>query len=204
LNKNEFILELRKRLKGLPEKEISECITFYSEIIDDYIEEGLSEEKAVSKVGDIDMVISQIIDDTPLSKIIKDNVKTDGKIRGWQIALLIIGSPVWLSLLIASFSVILSLYISFWAIIISLWSVFVSFIAASFGITLAGIIIILSNYKLSGIAMIAAGLVCAGLSIFLFYGCKYATKGILFVSKTALISIKRYFIKKEVKNNEKN
>ncbi len=199
MNKQEFVSELEKRLNGLPKRDIDECITFYTEIIDDYIEEGLSEESAIAKIGDINDVVSQIIDDTPLSKIIKDRVKTERKFRMWEILLLIIGSPIWLSLLIAAFSVVLSLYISFWTIIISLWSVFAAVIGSAFCGLVAGVFFIVSGYLPSGIAMIAAGIVCAGLSIFLFYGCKYATKGLLLITKKALIGIKCAFIKKEVK-----
>ena len=45
--------------------------------------------------------------------------------------------------------------------------------------------------------MIGAGIVCAGLSIFMFYGCKAATKGILVLTKKLAVWIKNCFIKKE-------
>ena len=47
MTKFEFLEELRNGLNGLPKNEIEERISFYSEIIDDYIEDGLSEEHAV-------------------------------------------------------------------------------------------------------------------------------------------------------------
>ena len=52
MNKQEFLSRLRKQLKGLEDKE--ERITFYSEMIDDRMEEGLSEEEAVAAVGSLD------------------------------------------------------------------------------------------------------------------------------------------------------
>jgi hypothetical protein len=42
-----------------------------------------------------------------------------------------------------------------------------------------------------GTALIAAGLVCAGLSIFLFFGCKVATKGILLLTKQLALWTKK-------------
>ena len=60
MTKEEFISELRKKLSGLPEKEIEEGLSFYCEIIDDKIEEGFSEEEAVSGVGSVDEIASQI------------------------------------------------------------------------------------------------------------------------------------------------
>ena len=45
--------------------------------------------------------------------------------------------------------------------------------------------------------MIAIGFVCAGLSIFMFYGYKAATNGILILTKKVATGIKNCFIKKE-------
>ena len=49
------------------------------------------------------------------------------------------------------------------------------------------------------VPMFAAGLVCAGLAIFLFYGCKAVTKGCAWLTKMILLATKRCFIKKEDK-----
>ena len=98
-------------------------------------------------------------------------------VKTWEIVLLVVGSPIWLSLLLAAFAVMLSLYASLWSVVISLWAVFGSLIGCAFGGVVAGIVIACSGNALSGIAMLAAGIVCAGLSIFMFYGCKAATKG---------------------------
>ena len=54
MNKQAFLERLRKALSGLPPKEQEERITFYSEMIDDRMEEGLSEEEeAVASIGTI-------------------------------------------------------------------------------------------------------------------------------------------------------
>ena len=52
---------------------------------------------------------------------------------------------------------------------------------------------------LPGIAVIAAAMVCAGLSIFAFLGCAAATAGAARLTKIIFFSIKRLFFKKEVK-----
>ena len=72
MTKLEFLEGLEKGLSGLPKNDMDERIAFYIEIIDDRIEEGLSEEDAVSKIGKIDEVISQIIADTPINKLVKE------------------------------------------------------------------------------------------------------------------------------------
>ncbi len=198
MNKTVFTLELYEKLPNIPSEEIDERLAFYIEIIDDRIEDGLSEEEAVSSVGSIDDIAQQILADVPLSAIVKKSIKSKRRLKVGEIILLILGSPIWVSLGFAAFAVLFSLYISLWAVIISLWAVFVSLIACFIGGVLACIIFGVGGNGASGVAMLAAGIVCAGLSIFMFYGCKAATKGILIFTKKMVIRTKNCFIKKEV------
>ena len=105
------------------------------------------------------------------------------KLPTWEIVLLVLGSPIWLSLLIAAIAVVLSVYISLWSIIISLWAVFGSIVACAFAGILCGIVFAMVGFEITGVAMIAAGLILAGLSIFLYYGCKLATTGTVLLTK---------------------
>ena len=196
MNKQEFLAQLRKGLSGLPQEGIEERLTFYGEMIDDRMEEGLSEE-AVSAIGSIDEIVAQVLADIPLAKIAKDRIKSKRRLKVWEIVLLVLGSPIWLSLGIAAFAVILSLCISLWAVIISLWAVFVSLAACTIGGVLACVIFTVGGNGASGVAMLSAGIVCAGLSIFMFYGCKAVTKGTLMLTKKITVWIKNCFIKKE-------
>ena len=75
MNKREFIKKLKEMLSDLPEKEINERIEFYSEMIDDRIEDGLTEEQAIKDIGTVEEVSKQIIDEIPLFKIIKHKLK---------------------------------------------------------------------------------------------------------------------------------
>ena len=153
--------------------------------------------KSLSK--EFNVSIDELLDNTfELKKVVlSSNEETTKKLKVWQIVFLIVGSPVWLSLLIALFVVIFSLYITLWILIISLWVVFSFVIGSSIGSIIAGIVIVFSSNNLLGIAMIGVGIFCLGLSIFLFYGCKMASKGIIFLTRKAFLGIKSRFIKKE-------
>jgi len=198
MSKQEFLAQLRKGLSGLPQDDIEERLIFYSEMIEDRKEEGLSEEEAVSAVGTVDEIVTQVVAETPFAKIAKERIKSKRRLSAGEIVLLALGSPIWLSLGIAAFAVILSLYISLWAVIISLWAVFASFAACSIGGVLACVVFIVDGNGASGLAMLSAGIVCAGLAIFMFYGCKAATKGTLILTRKIAIWTKNCFIKKEV------
>lgn len=196
MTKQEFLARLRKGLSELPREDMEERLTFYSEMIEDRKEEGLSEEEAVSAVGTIDEIVSQVVAEIPLPKIAKERIKPR-RLSAGEIVLLALGSPIWLSLSVAAFAVILSLYISLWAVLISLWAVFVSLAACSVAGILACAVFAVDGNGAPGIAMLAAGVVCAGLSIFMFYGCKAATTGTFMLTKKIALWIKNCFRGKE-------
>lgn len=197
MGKQEFLVQLRKGLSGLPHADIEERLTFYSEMIEDRMEEGLPEAEAVAAVGSVEQIIAQTLADIPLAKIAKEITKPKKRLKAWEIVLLVLGSPVWLSLLIAAFAAILSLYVSLWAMLISLWAVFGSLAGCAFGGIAAGIVFVCNSETVAGIAMVSAGLVCAGLAMFLFLGCKAATRGIWVLTKKFMIWAKRCFTGKE-------
>lgn len=195
MTKHNFLLSLKDRLSGLPKEELEERLHFYKEMIDDRMEEGLSEEDAVHAIGSIDEIAAQILADTPFTQLVKEKTKSSKPRKVWEITLLVLGSPVWLSLLISAFAVLLSLYISLWSLIISFWAVFVSVVACTLGCMISGIIFALRFHRLTGIAFIGASFACAGLSIFLLYGCKAATNGTLQLTKKIALGLKKCFIK---------
>lgn len=197
MNKQEFLDRLNEGLSGLPQDDIEERLTFYSEAIEDRMEEGLSEEESVSAVGSVDEIVAQTVADTPLAKNQKERIKPKRRLKAWEIVLLALGSPIWISLAIVAFAVIFSIYVSLWAVIVSLWAAFASFAACSIGGVAACVVLTVGGNGASGLAMLAAGIVCAGLSIFMFYGCRAATKGILAITKKMAILIKKCFRGKE-------
>ena len=71
MTKQEFLKKIEKGIKSLPQKEINKHLQFYSEMIDDRIEEGQTEEEAIKDIGTVEEVAKQIINEIPLFKIIK-------------------------------------------------------------------------------------------------------------------------------------
>ena len=57
---------------SLPQGDVEERLTFYSEMIDDRMEEGISEEEAVCEIGSVDEIVSQIIADIPFTKLVRE------------------------------------------------------------------------------------------------------------------------------------
>ena len=197
MTKSEFLSALRAHLYGLPKDEIDERIDFYGEAIDDRIEEGLSEEDAVGELGSLDDIVFEIIGEVPLGKIIKERVKPKRKMKAWEIVLLAIGSPVWVSLLAAALAVVLSLYASLWSVVLSLWAVFASLAAGALGGVVGGAVCAFLGEGLFGIALIGLGIASAGLAIFAFFGCRLASEWAWVLTKKMVLFTKKCFMGKE-------
>lgn len=197
MTKIEFLTSLRQRLSGLPQEEIHERLRFYSEMIEDRVEEGISEEEAVSAVGSVEEIAAQIIKETPSVHISKSKPCSRWHPNAWMVLLLILGSPLWLPLLIAVFSVAFSLYVTLWSVIISLWAVFGSVIACAICGVVVGVVFSLCGNRLVGIALTGSSLVCAGFSILLFYGCKAISKATVWLTKKTFAVIRKCFTRKE-------
>lgn len=191
---------MHDKLSGLPQGDVEERISFYIEMIEDRMEEGLSEEEAVASVGSVDEIVSQIIAEIPLAKIAKEKMKPK-RIKAWEILLLILGVPLWVPLLIAAASVAVSLYAAVWSVVVSVWAAFVSVATSAFAGVIAGIGFASGGIVLPGVALIGGGLFCAGLAVFLFFGSLAATKGMVKLTKKLILCIKKWFVKKEAKES---
>ncbi len=196
MKKIEFILALGEKLSELPKNEVNEHLSFYSEMIEDRIEEGLSEEDAVAAVGKIEEIAAGILADSPTSS--KEGVKKPKRqLKGWEITLLAIGSPIWFSLLVAVASVCFSLYAVLWAVVVSVWAVFV---ACAGGVIIglaAGIGYIFNGGYVSGLVLVCCAFAAAGIAIFAFFGGLAITKGAVWLTKSSINGIRRIFTKKE-------
>ena len=197
MNKKEFLQELEACLSGLPQEDAEERLAFYGEMIDDRIEEGLSEEAAVAGVGSVADIVSQTVAEIPLAKLVKEKMAPKRSLRGWEIVLIVLGFPLWFPLLAAAAAIVLALYVTVWALIVSLWAVEVSLWACALAGLAAAVAYFVWGFRLQGLAFLGAGLFCAGVSIFMFFACAAASEGILRLTKKAALGIKSKFLGKE-------
>lgn len=197
MNKQEFLDELRGKLSTIPQDDIDERITFYSEMINDRIEEGLSEEEAIAEIDPVNEIVSQIITEAPLVKLVKEKIHSKRKPGIWEIILLILGSPIWLSLLLAVSAIILSLYMILWSVLVSLWAVAVSVCFASLCGVTAGSVFVFTGNSFAGMTVIGSGIFCAGITVFLYCLCKTATRAIISLTKSSSRTMKKRFFNVE-------
>ncbi len=195
MNKQQFLTAIRDRLNGLPQSEIQKYLDYYSEMIDDRMEEGLSEEAAVSSMESVEDIASQILMDTPLPKLVKAKVNPGRSFKAWEVVLIILGFPLWFPLLVAASAVIFSVYIVLWSVVLVLYAVDLVFAAAAVSCITAGTVTIFSGMLSYAVLALGIGLVCAGIAILLFFAFNKVTLGIVALGKIFIRWIKSLFIK---------
>lgn len=203
MNKQEFLAKLSRRLAGQPQGEIEERLTFYSEIIDDRMEEGLTEEEAVAELSDVKEGLTEEEADgnaeDAQTEAVCEPVSDRSRGGAWKKVLLILGSPLWLVLLVTAFALVAVVYVVLWVLVVCLWACFAAFVAAALSVLTYGGAALMTNGPASGLLTLGAALFLGGLSIFLFIGCKAATKGAARLSRAIGTGIKRCFRRREKK-----
>ena len=201
MSRDAFIGELRHRMAGLPQEAVERTVEYYSELIADSMEDGVSEEEAVSRLGSMDEIVADVVKETPLTQIVQTRVQEGKKkgISGWVILLLILGAPVWLPLLIAVLAVLFALVVALWAVVIALWAAVGAIILTGMAAIVAGVIELIRVHLPQGLVLLGGGLECLGLCALLFLLMKLVTVGTVKLCKWLWIGIKSLFVGKKSK-----
>ncbi len=185
MNKIEFLEAVRDRIKGLPSEDIEMSLEYYSEMIDDRLEDGLSEEEAVAAMGPVEDVVSQIFMSMPLSKVVK--VTDEPRRSNAKKVLLILTSPLW----IISIAVFYILYAALWVAIGALY-------AGAGAVIIAGSAAVFGGIFIGGNALvyIGGGFICVGIGILMILLINLLTKACGKLGGVISRFIKSWFIRK--------
>ncbi len=196
----QFSDELRRYLHGLPESDIQSSLDFCTELVADRMEAGMTESEAVAALGAPADVAREILLDKPLPTVVSSAVKKTARQRrpwqAWELILIALGSPIWLSLLVAFAAVLLSVYIVLWSVVAALWVADASLAAVAAGCTISGIVAVGGGQMMSGLLYCGVTLLSAGLAVASFIGCLKLT--VLFAKLSALFGrwVKSLFVGK--------
>ncbi|MBP5407928.1 MAG: DUF1700 domain-containing protein [Bacilli bacterium] len=192
MKKNEFLDKLRKNLNGLPKQDVDERIEFYSEMIDDRVEEGKTEEEAIREIGDVDEITSQILAQTPFTKIVKEKIKNNKRhVSALEVVLLILGFPLWFPLLLTGLVLIFVAYILLCVGVIVMYSI-------EFSVIVSGIASLILFFASMSVGFDFFYLACAflgiGFAIVLYNVCVLVTKATIKLTKKILLGIKKKIV----------
>lgn len=198
MTKQEFLSMLGEYAHGLPKQDLQGSLEYYSELIDDSIESGMSESEAVEALGSPQDIAHEIMLDIPLPKIIKTKYKKSTPWKVWELIAVILGSPIWISIALAVIAVVITVYAVIWALLASLWAFEAAF-AVSAIVCLITAVITLVSAPLNALIYFGALLFATGMSILMFFACIKLTALVLKLSKGIMRFIKRIIIGKEIK-----
>ena len=197
MRKQELLDKLKASLWAMPEADRQRSADYYREMIDDRMEDGLSEEEAVAAIGNLDEIVKQILSESPRppATVHKEQKQQKRGLEPWMIVLLVLGSPLWIPLVASAVATVVSIYVSLWSVVIVLYVV-----AVAVGVAAVGCIIG-SFFMIGRTATLAvawgAALLCAGLAILLFLLGNLAAKGMVELTKLCWQGVKSIFNRKE-------
>lgn len=172
---------------------MEQSIAFYAEMIDDRIEDGMSEQEAVAALGSVHAIAAQIVAETP--PIPKAIAKANTGSRTLNIVLLAILSPIWVTLALAFACMVLAIYLAIWSVVVALWAVVAMLLLCApigvFGLAWCAA----TGFPLSGIWVFGCGLAGAGLGLFSWFGVLAASKGLVNLTHSFARWVKGLFIK---------
>lgn len=195
MTRDKFLTTLSDKLTGLPAEDVEASLAYYAELLDDAVEDGMSEEDAMAQLGAVEDVAARILMDIPLSKVVKAKAKEKRTVSVGVILLLVLGAPLWITLLAAAFVILVAVYAVIWSAVISVWAVDVSLAATAVASLPGAVIIGVTQGNWMGAAfLLGAGLICGGLSLLLFAGCKKVTFGVCWLCRKMVYGVKLCFV----------
>ena len=129
MNKTQFCALLGDKLKPyLSPKEMYKTLNFFEEMIDDRIDEGLSEEEAVLQLGDINIIVDQILDEHNIEKkqtkliwrFIPQKIPSE---LGFIIGVLLF--PVWITIFALGASLFIVILSIIFSIVLTIIAIFI-------------------------------------------------------------------------------
>lgn len=195
VNKTEFIDELYHLLNSLSKAERLQHLDYYEEMIADQMEDGLTEEEAVAALGSPADIAAQILGEIP--------PKPARRFPIWAIVLIVLGSPLWLSLFLAVAAVLVAVIAVVAAVYISLWAAIAAFYAADLAVLLGflsgiagGVFYLTQGISMPAVLFLGGGLVCAGVTVLLFFLCNLLSRLLWRLSKWSVLKIIGLFRRK--------
>lgn len=170
MNKAEFLKELDRQLSGLPKEERQRSVEFYSEMIDDRIEDGDDEATAVSRAGSPRQIAEELMGESARQGAGKRRVNV------WTVVFAVLASPIWLPILAAAAAVVISVYISVWAIVVSIAAAGIGIAAGALGGIAAALIMLFTQPPADAAFIFGCALILAGASVFVLLAAIYSVR----------------------------
>ncbi len=168
MTREQFCERLRQSLLGLPQVEISKTLNYYAEIIDDRMEEGMSEDAAVAGMEPVDMIAARVMADH------QSSMPPKRSLSGLQITLILLGFPLWFPLMVVAACLGVVILALMWVIVLAVWGICLGLFAGGVAAILNPGFVAVQAGDMNTMLRIGMSLAAVGLSVFVFYGARGA------------------------------
>lgn len=161
MNKNTFISQLSKKLRGLPKADYDDAMNYYVEY---FLDAEIDDTTDVTPlIGSVDDVAAKILEECSFKQF--EKVEKEGGVKNstkgiWYVLLGIFAAPI-------AFPLALTAVILVFTLLIVVGALIVSFIAASVGVAIAGLCAIPAIFwaETGSQAMVILGFACVAIAI---------------------------------------
>lgn len=162
MNKEEFLSQLREKLKKLPPDDVNDALEYYEEYLEEVGPEN--QESTIATWGSPSRIASQILAQYAVKQMTVDPSAKKGLSTVWVVLLAVFASPIAVPLAAALAMVVLALVIVLIALIASLGCIAVSFAAGGIVTVIAGFFFLAQSVQ-TGIFYIGVGLFLTGAGV---------------------------------------
>ncbi|MDQ0216397.1 putative membrane protein [Oikeobacillus pervagus] len=186
MSKEEYLKQLRRKLKKLPKEEIDIAVDFYREYFEEAGEENI--EQVMAKLGPPSLVASQILADYAVKGLDHESGTTKkGFSAIWFIILAILAAPIALPLLLAVIGLVFALVMIGAAFIFTFFALNMALLISGITSVVAGFTVIFQHWQTS-LFFIGIGLTATGIGILLF-------PSLIFVAKNMSATLAKWLKK---------
>lgn len=189
MTRDEFMGKLDLALSHVKDNERRDTLDYYREMIDDLVESGLDEEEAVSRMEDVESIAASFV-----TEEISDS---DKKKSALKTTLLILGSPIWISLLLAFLSCA-------FALLAALVAVAIALVVAEFAIGLSGAAMFIATIPIaiqnaaSGAFVFGCGCILLGIAMLAYAPLrKLILKTLVLAKRIGCLFYQKFSLRKE-------
>lgn len=185
MNREQFLTQLRNKLKRLPPEDVEDALEYYKEYLDDAGPEN--EAATIADWGNPEQVASQILADYAIKRVDADPSAKKGLSTVWVVILAICASPIAVPFAAAAICVMLALLIAVGSVILGLGAAAVGLAAGGACSVIMGLCVTFQSVPTT-IFFVGAGLFCVGFGIVIFLF-------IIWLSKAGFHGIAKLFSK---------
>ena len=131
MKREEYINQLKTYLSGMPENDMKEALDYYTEYLSEVPDENLDEE--IKKLGRPEFLAKQLKSEVPNNTQMNFSDKNKNSNSALKITVLILTSPIWVSLLAAYFSIYITIICVIFSVYITFPAMALTFLICAFG-----------------------------------------------------------------------